>query len=126
MSPSPSPVGPTPTHTKAQPAKSLVAPPPPHQNAKPSLPSAKPNVNPRSLTSSPGPVHPSSKPPPPPPNNRGGQTHLGRNAISKSFNQTIGHGPQGRPQIPNYGNRISKVINRMIKQFITICHNDIV
>jgi len=84
LSPSPSPVGPTPTHTKAQPAKSLVAPPPPHQNAKPSLPSAKPNVNPRSLTSSPGPVHPSSKPPPPPPNNRGGQTHLGRNAISKA------------------------------------------
>jgi len=105
LSPSPSPVGSTPTHTTTH----SKAPPPPPSN-KPSVPSAKPNINPRPSSNSPGPVHPSSKPPPPPPNGKlAPPTNLTRSAaISKSFNQTIGHGPQGRPQLPKYTNRASK------------------
>jgi len=113
LSPSPSPVGSTPTHAKnpqsaktgAPPPPPSVSPAPPPATAKPSVPTSKPSLNPRPQTSSPGPVHPSSKPPPPPPNK--GHTNLNRK-VSKSFNQTIGHGPQGRPQLVGLDQRTSK------------------
>jgi len=107
LSPSPSHVGSTPTHIKTPvSAKHSVMPLPPTN--KPNVPSSKPMLSPRPHVNSPGPVHPSAKPPPPPPNGKLAATSLSRNPISKSFNQTIGHGPQGRPQIPKYGSNISK------------------
>jgi hypothetical protein len=63
---------------------------------KPQPPASKPSF---SRPQNGGPIHPSSRPPPPP---IGNKTNLGRN-------QTIGHGPQGRPQIPNYEKRRSRV-----------------
>jgi len=62
---------------------------------KPQPPASKPSF---SRPQNGGPIHPSSRPPPPP---IGNKTNLGRN-------QTIGHGPQGRPQIPNYEKRRSR------------------
>ena len=55
-----------------------------------------------------GPVHPSAKPPPPPPNKAPAHTNLNRQT-SRSFNQTIGHGPQGRPQLHRFDQKTSRV-----------------
>jgi hypothetical protein len=55
-----------------------------------------------------------TKPPPPAPANNGGQSPQVNAALSKtfaaskSFNQTIGHGPQGRPQL-QLGARATRV-----------------
>lgn len=104
LSPSPSPVSTsTPTHTKAD---VLQGPAVPNIaslasnlsnviSPKPQPPASKPSF---SRPQNGGPIHPSSRPPPPP---IGNKTNLGRN-------QTIGHGPQGRPQIPNYEKRRSR------------------
>jgi WAS/WASL-interacting protein len=93
LSPSPSPVSSTPTHAKPPPQPNL------HQSSaapsKPVPPTTKPILS-RPPNGN-GPIHPPNKPPPPPV-----KTNLGRN-------QTIGHGPQGRPQIiPNNEKRRSR------------------
>lgn len=107
LSPSPSPVSTsTPVHSKPDVQRgNLQSPAIGHASSnltnaipsKPPPPATKPNYT---RPQNGGPVHPSNKPPPPPIGG-GAKTNLGRN-------QTIGHGPQGRPQIPNYEKRRSR------------------
>merc|ERR1712106_695079 len=116
-SPSPSPIGLTPSHKASSGIKPNGAPPLPPSN-KPNVPNSKPLLGSRLGQASPGPLHPTSKPPPPPspktapppiPQNKSNLhstlRHPPSRATSKSFNTgrapaTFGPGPQGRTPLP--------------------------